>query len=61
MSRSDESTPRPEPGFRPAGVGHAVKKNCMGCNTWSSSYGSKGSGLRYRCARCVAQAEGVTQ
>jgi hypothetical protein len=41
MSRSDDYAPRPEPGFRPAGPGHAISFRCGKCNQPIANWGRK--------------------
>ena len=43
--------------WKPAGPGQAIGWRCMGCNqSRSTTLGSKGAGIRKRCAACVAAA-----
>ena len=46
---SDVSAKQPAPGG-----GSAHTRKCMGCNLSKSQQGSRGLGLRWRCAACVA-------
>ena len=44
--------------WKPRGLGHDVSWRCGGCHqTRSSTLGSKGAGVKKRCAVCVAAAE----
>lgn len=54
MSADDCTKPR-DVRFRPAGVGLHCGRLCNGCGQKRSALGSKGSGLRWRCAQCVAR------
>jgi len=61
MSRSDESTPRHEPRFRPAGPGLTCARQCDDCgNRVSDTYGSSRPmrrGVRvFVCPSCTKKA-----
>ena len=56
MSYSNDSHNAPrDVAFRPAGIGSAHTWRCMGCNVCRSTMaGSRGAGVKKRCAVCVA-------
>ena len=54
-SADNHNQPR-DVGFRPAGIGSAHTWRCMGCGvSRSTTAGSKGAGVKKRCAVCVAK------
>ena len=52
---SDRIRTAPDVSFRPAGVGMAATFMCLGCGGLRLIRGSKGNGVRRRCAGCVAE------
>jgi len=52
---SDERRPAPERGFRSPGSGMQSYWLCMGCNHSRGTAGSKGVGVKRRCAACIAK------
>ena len=52
---SDNHNAPSDVAFKPAGIGSAHRWRCMGCNvSRSTTAGSKGAGVKKRCAQCVA-------
>ena len=52
---SDIKNLRPDAPWRSAGIGLGMGWRCMGCNvSRSSTLGSRGAGIKKRCAVCVA-------
>ena len=57
---SDDITRTSVAAVRNTGIGHYSRWHCMGCHVWRDSMiGSKGAGLRKRCAVCVRAKEAV--
>lgn len=52
--RSNKTDAHADAPWKPAGTGLALRWSCMGCNTPRDPAGSKGAGLRRRCAACLA-------
>ena len=55
MSRNDDSTRPPDVHFRPVGTGLVTTWRCLGCDLSRPTLGSRGLGIRKRCAQCVAK------
>lgn len=55
MSDSMRSTP--DVPYIPAGPGCSIRWLCMGCGKPRDSLGAQGTGIRKRCAACVAARE----
>ena len=53
MSDERQGNP-PDAPFRQMGIGLHITRMCMGCNGKRSAIGGRGTGLRWRCAGCVA-------
>ena len=51
---SDRIRTAPDTPWQPAGVGMASTFMCLGCGGRRMVLGSKGAGVRRRCAHCVA-------
>ena len=53
----DDIRAAPDRPFRQVGTGQHSLWRCMGCNQNREAAGSKGVGIRRRCAFCVAAAQ----
>lgn len=56
MTRSDDSTKPRDVRWREAGTGMSPRWRCMGCDQLRQTIGARGTGVRRRCAQCVAGA-----
>ncbi len=52
---SDKIRSSPDVNYRPTGMGIEPLWRCMGCNKDRPSLGSRGAGVRRRCAQCIAK------
>lgn len=57
MTRSDDSRRGADVPYRPAGPGMLPTWHCLGCNQKRVVLGSRGVGVRKRCAVCVQKRE----